>query len=73
MKKKNTKIHNIFDTENWFWKSNFGTFWQLAINPDLKIQSFSLGILIFFNFVSPIWKLHNLYCHNVDMPLDYGA
>ena len=28
----------IFDTENWFWKSNFGTFWQLAINPDLKIK-----------------------------------
>ena len=32
-----------FDIENWLWKSNFGTFWQLTINPKLKIQSFPLG------------------------------
>ena len=29
----------IFDIENWLWKSNFGTFWQLAINPKLKTQN----------------------------------
>ena len=45
--KKNRKIRMIFDIENWLWKSNFGTFWQLAVNPKLKIQSFSLGMLIF--------------------------
>ena len=46
MKKKLRKIRMIFDIENWLWKSNFGTFWQLAINPKLKIQSFPLGMLI---------------------------
>ena len=37
------KIRIIFYKENWLWKSNFGTFWQLAINPKLKI--------IFFEYV----------------------
>ena len=32
------KIPMIFDVENGIWKSNFGIFWQLAINPKLKIQ-----------------------------------
>ena len=36
--KKKRNIRMIFDIENWLWKSNFGTFWQLAINPKLKIQ-----------------------------------
>ena len=63
MKKKLRKIWMIFDIENWLWNSNIGTFWQLVINPKLKIQSFSLSILILSNFVSPIWKLHNPYCH----------
>ena len=26
------KILMIFDIENWFWKSNYGTFWQLHSN-----------------------------------------
>ena len=30
------KILMIFDIENWVWKSNFGTFWQLTINPKLN-------------------------------------
>ena len=33
----------IFDIENWLWKSNFGTLWQLTINPKLKIQKIPLG------------------------------
>ena len=37
-KKKLRKIQMNFDIENWLWKSNFVTFWQLAINPKLKIQ-----------------------------------
>ena len=36
--KKMRKIRMSFDIE----KSNFGIFWQLAINPKLKIQSFPL-------------------------------
>ena len=28
----------IFEIGNWLWKSNFGTFWHLPINPILKIQ-----------------------------------
>ena len=30
----------IFGIENWLWKSNFGTFWQLVTNPNLKIITF---------------------------------
>ena len=58
--KKLRKILMIFDIKN------VGTFWQLAINPILKIQSFPLVKLIFRqkSFVSPVWKLHNPYCHN---------
>ena len=36
--KKMRKIRRIFDIENWHRKSNFGTFWQLPVNPKLKIQ-----------------------------------
>ena len=46
MKKKLRKIRMIFDIENWLWKPNFGTFYQLAINPKLKIQYFPLGMSI---------------------------
>ena len=28
----------IFDIEDWFWKSNFGTFWQLSVYPKVKIR-----------------------------------
>ena len=27
----------IFDIENWLWKSNFGTFWQIPIDSKAKI------------------------------------
>ena len=36
--KKIDKDSDDFYIENWLWKSNFGTFWELAINPKLKIQ-----------------------------------
>ena len=54
----------IFDIENWLWKWNVGIFWQLAINPELKIQSFPLSIKILLILYPPL-KLHNLYCHKV--------
>ena len=44
-------------------------FWQLAINPKLKIQQFPLVCWFWFknlsNFVLPTWKSHNPYCHTV--------
>ena len=52
MKKKIRKIRMIFDIENWLWKSNFGTFWQLAINPKLKTQNSK-----FNNFLWVCWFL----------------
>ena len=66
--KKMRKIWMVCDIEYWLWKSNFGTFWQLAIDPKLKIQWYPLDMLILRqksckNFVSPAWKLHNPYCH----------
>ena len=68
-KKRLRKIRMIFDIENWLWKSNFGTFWQLAINP--KLNNF-LWVYWFLcknvsNFVPPVWKLHNTYCHTLQI------
>ena len=70
---KMRKIQMIFDIENWLWKSNFGTFWQLAINP--KLNNF-LWVCWFLsknlsNFVSPIWKLQNPYCHTLHVLLTH--
>ena len=89
----------MFEIENILWKSNFDTFWQLAIsmlilrqkyfwfcNPCLKTLIFAsywgsplvqfskfknfLWVCWFWgknlsNFVYPVWKLHNPYCHNI--------
>ena len=33
--KKMRKMPMIFEIENWLWKSNFGAFWQLAVNPKI--------------------------------------
>ena len=74
MKKKMRNILFIFDKENWLRKSNFGTFWELPVNPKLKTQNskFNNFLLVcwFFSkilsyFVSLPWKLNNPYCHNV--------
>ena len=62
----------IFDIDNWLWKSNFGTFWQLAINPTLKTQNSIISFWyvnshakIFLILYPPAWKLHNPYCHKL--------
>ena len=54
-KKKFRKIQMIFDIENWLWKSNFGTFWQLAIMETIRYDimkvisgNLSLTLLLFF-------------------------
>ena len=62
--KKMRKIRTIFDIENRLWKSNFGTFWHLPINPILKIQVCWFSGKNLSNFVPPAWKLHNPCCHN---------
>ena len=60
MKKKLRRIQMIFDVKNWLWRLNFGTFWHLHITTILKIQSFSMGMLIFrqksFQFFTPRLK-----------------
>ena len=59
--KKMRKIPIIFDIENWLWKSNFSTFWKLAINQKLKMQNFPFGTYvasyakIFLILCSPDW------------------
>ena len=50
-------------------------FWQLAINPNSKFNHF-LWVCWFLgksisNFVSPIWKLHNPYCHILDKAINF--
>jgi hypothetical protein len=65
LKKRN--IPMIIDPENWFLKSNFGTFWYIPTTPILKIQWFPVGMYIFMekksSFVSPDLKLHNQHYH----------
>ena len=50
--KKMRKIR-IVDIENWLWKSNFGTFWQFAVNPKLKTQN----SIISFEYVDSFAKI----------------
>ena len=45
MKKKLRKLQMIFNIENWLWKSNFGTFWQLLNTLILQIWWFQWLIL----------------------------
>ena len=52
-------------------RSNFGTFWHLPINPNQKFNNF-LWVGWFLgknlaNFIPLVWKLHNPYCHTLDM------
>ena len=51
--KKIEKIQIIFDVENWLQKSNFDTFWQLPINPKLKIQN----SIISFEYIDSLEKI----------------
>ena len=67
MKKELRKLWLICDIENWLWKSNFVTFWNLPIKPILKINNY-LWICWFSsknlsNFVPPVWRLNNPYYH----------
>ena len=64
---KKEKDSNDFWHKTLTWKSNFGTFWHLRSAPILEIQKF-FWVCLFLgknlsNFVPPVWKLHNPYCH----------
>ena len=43
-------------------------FWLLPTNPILKIQKYPLSMLI-LRQKSPVWKLHNPYCHNLHISI----
>ena len=63
----------VFDIENWFWKSDFNTFWQLITTLFTKYYNF-LRVCLYFDlkksvkFVYLPWKLDNLYSHIVPAP-----
>ena len=69
MKNKFKKILMIFYTENWLWKSNFGTFDTSPLHQFSKLNNFLWARWFqgkkFSNFVPPTWKLHYLYCHTL--------
>jgi len=46
-KNNQKKIRMILDSENYLWKSDFGTFWRTVMEWILKVQWFSLSMLIF--------------------------
>ena len=58
----NEKNSDDFDIENWLWKSHFGTLIQNSKFNNFLLVCWFLGKNL-SNFVSPIWKLHNPYCH----------
>ena len=66
--KKPEKDSNDFWCRKLTLNVEFCTFLQLAINPKLKIQWFPLVCWFLWknlsDFVSPVWKLHSLYCHS---------
>ena len=70
MKKKMRKIWMIFDIENWLWKSNFVTFWQLAVNPKFNNFLWVFWFLgkTFFNFITPAWQLNSPYYNTLPIP-----
>ena len=50
-------------------------FWNLLRPPLSQFSNFSNFLWVcwflgkkLFNFVPPVWKLHNLYCHTVHVP-----
>ena len=52
-KRKMRKIQIIFDIEHWLWKSNFGTFWHLPVNPILNPK--------LINFLWVFWFLGKIF------------
>ena len=70
--KKISKIWMIFDIDNWLWKSDFGTFWHFPITPICKNPLILFDFSWFLaknlsDFVSLPWKLHNRYCHPIEL------
>ena len=71
-KKKLRKIQTIFGIENWLWKSRGWVILHfLDTSPLTQFSKFDnfLWVCWFLgenlsNFVPPVWKLHNAYCHN---------
>ena len=62
----------LFDVENWLWKSNFSIFDTSLLSQFAKFNDFIWLQLIFSqklsNFVSLPWKLHNRECYIVGQP-----
>ena len=80
-KKKLRKIRIIFDKENWLWKlGGLGDFALFDTSPLVQFSKFKnfLWVCWFLgknlsNFVPPVWKLHNPYCHSGGMrPVGFG-
>ena len=66
---KKRKIPMIFDKENWLWNQILALFDTSPLHQFSKFNNF-LWVCWFscknlFNFVYPVWKLHNPYCHNM--------
>ena len=53
----------IFDVENWFWKYDFGTFWQTIVHRMIVLKQFPLSMSILGQIsciLGPsIFKFHN--------------
>ena len=67
MKKKLRKIRMIFDIENWLSSQILALFDSSSLIQNSKFNNFLWICWFLFknisNFVPPVWKLHNLYCH----------
>ena len=71
-KKKMKKFWIIFGIEDWLWKSSFGTFETSLMSLLTQFSKFNNFLWVWWflgkylsNFVPPVWKLHYLYCHNL--------
>ena len=63
-KKKIRQITLIFDIENWFWKSDFDTFWCQSTKWNELLLGYWFLAKNFSHFVPLPWKLGNPYYHN---------
>ena len=64
-------------TRVWLSKANFVSFWNLPITQFSKFNNF-LWVCWFLgknfsNFVPPVWKLHDPYCHSAGIIRNAGT
>ena len=63
------KIRFIFDSQNWLWKYNFGTFWQTVITHSIFLKIFSWWHVDFWP-KSLLFRFHHRWNSTTELILE---